>query len=547
MVILGANGMSLTLPRTRSFTAAGLIIAMLAGVGLPYLLPRTGVFYSLLVPTLVAAAAVGFVRCGLLFLIPYLVFLDVGSLTLGVANDYVGLPSFGDAFTAQRLEGVILGSQLAVALALACFKPRAIEHEASHSPTPLEIGLFAFFVGGAAAGLVVGLLNQNGPIYLVGDTYKLLLMPALYVLVRLLVKASEVRPVLAAVVWCEFVCTTLVLSLERLLTAGEGHLERLGGPSMLPFIYFLVLFIHEQRPQKRMRYLLLLTTCVFAVAITASRRCWITALVICVLLALTENKGRLVRATTQIVASACVVSALVALFPVTRSLAQAMISDSLSKLHETYVGGRLGQSGLQKLYEVNRSLDGTVRSGRLVPTILGNGSGAQFTDWWAAQGGPGVQVYAETDYRIHNIHNTYSSALFRMGLIGLGVLLVFVTIVLRVLFRLNSAQGGLPKEYRLTVEVLLLFFTVTFLLDMNSIYCVIGEYYAGVLFGLIGVLDREAAFRRKPVVAPRRGRLTAPRWLAPRIVSPGRERALAGHCVGGARGAEVGKVTTGNA
>ena len=116
--------------------------------------------------------------------------------------------------------------------------------------------------------------------------------------------------------------------------------------------------------------------------------------------------------------------------------------------------------------------------------IAGFGNGAEFYAPSAALG-----MGSKPGYK-HHIHNGYVSLLFRMGIVGLVIFLLFAYVELKTMRRtvmsVRSGAGGLKAEVAVIPTTLFAYFILT-LVEFLTIYVFIGDIKWGVLLGIFRV------------------------------------------------------------
>jgi hypothetical protein len=462
--------------------------------------------------TLGAATIVGFWHYGLLFAIPYL-----------VAFDAFGWEVIGkmETIDPQRTWTVLMACQILLLFVLAAVRRRRGHRALTFAnPPAFEILLLVLFIGMNVFAAVVGLVHENAKIYILSDMYKCLLIPAVYLLVQLIADSTETEFLLATAA-LGVLAADLAQAGERFFAAFQGSVLRLGGPSILPFVYFLYYGLHAKGSGRRRISLALFLVSAITVIATNSIRAFVEAAVALFLVLLIERKDR-VKSLLR-VASAflllVVLGGLLAAWPATRGAFTTLYTDTEHKLmSETFVNGELGASEEGRIEQINVALDGTVRSGSISRAILGNGNGAQFLDWGNALRGTGYYRILQgwdAGFMDHTLHDTYCAVLFRMGIVGLALFLAFIACLLWVVGSLLLGGVRLAAGERQVLQVLFVYLLLSFALELNIHYTLFGYVQWGVVLGIVGILARKYAVPRAAGAHLRPHAVPVPNWNTP--------------------------------
>jgi len=132
----------------------------------------------------------------------------------------------------------------------------------------------------------------------------------------------------------------------------------------------------------------------------------------------------------------------------------------------------------RRIVETRAALNTLTDPPNILNYVVGFGNGAEFYAPSAALG-----MGSEPGYK-HHIHNGYVSMLFRMGIFGLGIFLLFVLSMLRNMYCFIKYHSGKPETSEILISKTVFVYFVATLVELLTIYSFIGDIKWGVLFGL---------------------------------------------------------------
>lgn len=400
--------------------------------------------------------------------------------------------SAGDEGQRSGLEryGLVLAGATAVAFVLALANNREADWFSRRGAPALD-GIMLVFVFVAAMAAAIGLASGNSTTYLLGDVYRIAILPAGYFLtvfgVRNEFHARQVVVILGLCLLAQHVRDALY-SLDVLAAGGQGRVKSVFWIQNLAGVIALALLAFSAvTPAKRIT---LVYGALFMLVVGLSRgfRTYLLALA-CVVLAPLFVRPSNLPAFARGTASALLICAPALLAALMFVPAAATLVDDISTSFEA----RLSAAGsAQDTSASQRSLELDLVVDRLtsdpVALFAGTGAGAVYQlPYWAST--YALQVYADDDGRIHNVHNSYGSMALRAGLSGLAAIIALFAIGLWQGLRLtridNSALGWLPFLIVLAYTLASPFF-----------FFVPGDIVFAIVLGLLSTRLRIAADER---------------------------------------------------
>jgi hypothetical protein len=390
---------------------------------------------------------------------------------------------------ALRLQGAIVGVGIILLAAYAAI--RCVRARVRVFPRFVFEWAAASMIALAATGALVGFANRNETVYVLGDTYKLAVVPLTCFATITLV--PDLKAALRVITW-----VVVTGAAGALLLAGQYFESIVKGqstygkalPSLFVLIYLLVV-LGERR--ERWQKTLILTTAAGSVLalvfLSLIRTGWIVAAIAtgCVTALFPR---RLVKILAGLIVAATVFAGLVfvAARPVETKVASSLYAEvaqrvsDLRGLDRTEVAGTVGASSAgERRIEVEDSLADLTAAGP-VAFIVGRGNGAEYPTVL-----PVVDPTTEPEHR-HQIHVTWISALYRTGIPGLVILVALVAGAIGTAWRGLKIARGDTRAFR--GQAILASWITASAVGLTSVYGLIGEPIWGIALGLLGVMTR---------------------------------------------------------
>ena len=407
----------------------------------------------------------------------------------GVSELVVSSPLYQNATFSQaalRLQAVFVAAALLCALLLALFD-RGHALPALGRLKPFEVAIVAL-APLAAAGALVGLLMHNDLVYLVGDSYRLAIVPFGWLMVVWLVRDRRgIRAVLLSLVLVALL--GLLFSLWRVLEAFAGGTTTYGiGVGSAPLLVIVGLLVLTYKTLSPARTALVTSTVVLALTLnllSLSRNQMLGALVAIVAFAvLVGRRGARALGVLAVSAVAAGLLAVVAIPGVATQL-DGMVDAAQRRVQA--IGQDVGgtspteNSISERGTEARDSFADLQREG-VVGVFVGRGTGALFPTGLNPAGAQGVPAGSR-----HHIHITWASVLYRSGLVGLIVLALLVLGAITEAWR--GARRARGPDDALMWGTVALWLVVT-AVALNFAYGLVGELVWAIMLGLLSSLAR---------------------------------------------------------
>ena len=398
-----------------------------------------------------------------------------------------------------RLQGIVPGLTFGVvAVYLVLFR----HHKWHVRLLAHELWLVIFSLFGLYSALI-GLIRYNNPVYLIGDTFKYVFFLLAYLVVALVSKTVRTRIwVFEALVTLgiAYNIATLLIQNFNFLVLSKATLGR--GMDFLSWIYLLLVLGHWRAFRRggvnRWWFSLLAILVVFTGILSLERRDWLI-LVVSVLGVAWVSRYKVSTTLSLVLIIATLAVLVVILGLVFREQIYTLQNFVLRRVAFTF-GSEAGldPSSLRRFGEIKFATEYVMESGGIPNFFLGMGSGAQYFSPEAVPA-HNIRSGAPEAGFLHQIHNTYFSVLFRMGVFALVILILFLTSLMSQTYRhlrfirLHMASGHLQMERFLLTATLFLFLVITVMVAWNISYG-IGDIQVAVALGLLGAELRD----RKP-------------------------------------------------
>ncbi|MBD3183957.1 hypothetical protein GF312_16855 [Candidatus Poribacteria bacterium] len=330
--------------------------------------------------------------------------------------------------------------------------------------------------------LMVGLIRRNDMIFLIGDTYKFLVIPLAYFCTTQSLKSKDAVKLFLFIIILETV-TTMGSFAYYLLRLVSGSYQRspIHSISVLAFVFFMV----SLTSKKSISYLFLTVVIGITALLSGARTLWIQLLLCPLVIFLVMRKIVIVKVLFRQAFVVMLITALISLAygHILKDIAGEVtyrITKTMNLL-ETDQSINPTISSDRRVVEVKASLGTMFDSPNILNVLLGFGNGAEFYAPSAALGMGSAPGYK------HHIHNGYVSLLFRMGLIGLLIFLIFsFSIINSISKKISSPVALHPLSFNVATSILV-YFMLT-LIEFLTIYNLIGEIKWGILLGIFRVI-----------------------------------------------------------
>jgi hypothetical protein len=422
----------------------------------------------------------------------FLLLLDVGLRSILEQTSLYVSATYSQP--ALRAEGVVVGTALFGALAVALY--RQLRSRSWSSLVWLRLSLLDKLVLAlailAVSGAVIGDLNGNKQLFVLGDTYRILVVPAAYFVIRITAARADAWHSLiigAFVVGLGVAAVQCVKILERI--AHGQWLNGVGSPPLITLAVLLAVLAFASLTWRRY-----VVTCAAFLAVTGlillslTRGLWIVAVVMIVAATALGRMRGMVRILlpTAVVATAAVALAVTSTTVVGRQL-HARLRDVIKEEHASMslLPVPPATSVDERQIEANDAIADEQTHGPAA-FVIGRGSGAEY-----ATALPRIETTSSDGHR-HQIHVTWVSLIFRYGFIGLALVLAIIGVASRLAIRALRRSRG---EERIAPAALCLWLLGTTLALTNS-YGFLGELAWGIVLAVIVECDRARAGRAQP-------------------------------------------------
>jgi hypothetical protein len=429
-------------------------------------------------------------------------------------------PLYQDAAFSQpaiRLQGAITGLAVFLALMYVIVRIAKVPGRAVRFPGSAFEFALVLLLPLAVIGFIVGYFEGNQLSYLLGDTYRLGLVPCIsFIVVQLTATRAAALRVLVAFAIAGALSSSLVLIGDvRALAACASAYAR-GEPNLLLLVVILAALGSRVFTTHDWRFYALAAVgglTLFLSFVSLGRTSWGTSVLV-LLLTLLVFRTAALRGLLAVGAFAAVAIGLVLLpLPICARPAEPQATSGptgsespaptertthvtappLAVQLEQRVGDLVRGNAESSSEAISASslvvrkveADEAIRDlARLGPVgfITGRGNGAEFPSSL-----PIVDPTTRPGQH-HQIHVTWVSVLYRNGLLGLSVVLFLVVAALRTAWRalVVSRRQRLDVVASVAIAMWLLASTVA----LTTVYGLIGDFSWGVVFGLLGAIVR---------------------------------------------------------
>ncbi len=396
-----------------------------------------------------------------------------------------------------RLQASLLGGP-AIALAVV-LAGRALRAGDVRRPRFFFEWMLGGFVLVAGSSLLVGLWHQNPIWYVLGDSYRWLVTPAVYVLVHRYVDARRA-----------WLCFLTLISIQVITDLSWGALRlsrevyRVESPYLLPIAVAMVAIASgsPRRPWTRSlgaaSYLFVV---LFVSLASLARANWVAPAVISVLVALT-TRSRALASVARTSLLFLLVTAVVVATPTGRQRVERALGQAWLRAARTDVGfppppgstsprrpgaeSVITESLQIRLFEATNALRQLGASCGSGAYLVGCGAGAFVHD-------PSLRItkdHFEGGGRQHHIHVTPINILFRTGALGLVVFTGFMAGFAWVLYGADRGhRSKMDRETDFVFQVYRVLLPVSLMLSFTR-FDFVGELSWAIQFALLGSMMR---------------------------------------------------------
>ena len=377
-----------------------------------------------------------------------------------------------------RVQGVGAGAAILPFAAVALAQP--FVRRRMGRPRLLPLTLAGLVVLGALT-TAIGALQGNDLGYVLGDAYKFVLAPIVFLTCTTFVKKAEQWRFL----WRFAALSGLLLSLVGMVIQfyklGVGWRYRLGADIDIYALAVAVL-LYASHPRRKVRgaALLAVVGLVVAAVVSLERRDWVyVAMVWALALTLSGTTRSRLRLLYLAVAGCVLLLAVVAaLYLLMPDVLSGTVQNLEQRIAYTLGGTGADTSVTRRLDEVDYIVQ-ELRDSAAIHWAIGLGQGAEFHDPWSGKAG-------SLPWLVHNVHNTYVGVVFRTGIAGLLLVAAFVVLSLglaRQCIR-HARREGFSLDL-VFLQAALIYLMVVFVVEWN-VAPSLGDIQTAVVIGLLG-------------------------------------------------------------
>lgn len=345
--------------------------------------------------------------------------------------------------------------------------------------------ILAWFLVLDIAVFCVGLMNGNDFIYLLGDTYKLVIVP-LICLTGLMIYNRDLplEKIIKAIFYIILGVFFVEFSFQIAAIILRHHPIIFSVDSFMVPLTLLLL-----KTYKKWWYWPLIITCLASAILSLKRTNWVIVLVI-VGLAFFIDLGLRKSIWLFVVRGLKLMSVIIFLVIITfwplRSMYLTAWSSVSYRLHST---GLQDSSSVARFAEADAAIRHMQAQNHWSVWLFGMGNGAK----WNYKFYKGItdEKYRPlvSDYTTHEIHNTFGVFIFRTGFIGLLLYLWFMANILWQIWQ-KLRHGSTDVNYNIYLKVLFVFLILRFVTG-SSAFIFWGDFMMGVAVVLTSYLLRQ--------------------------------------------------------
>lgn len=350
-------------------------------------------------------------------------------------------------------------------------------------PDGLTLVLGGMVIWGGAT-MLLGIVRGNNIGYILGDTYKFMLIPITYWVCLETVSQPRQRRFL----WKFLIASGLVISIIGMMIQfykfAIGWPYRLGkGVDLLALVIFVLLYSSSSRKLTNRLSLLAVTLLVLGAVVSLQRRDWLSVMLV-LILGMLINKGwprvRLIWLTLTMSVLLLVGFLFLGLaFP---GVLEGTMMRLGQRLAFTLEGNGPDQNVMRRFDEAKYVMREFQDASPLY-VVTGLGQGAEFYDPVSGKVGSRAEL-------VHNVHNTYVSVIFRTGVIGLLLVGGFALLSLKLVYECaRRARRYRVLSDHVFLQATLIYLLVSFIVHWN-VAPGIGEIQIATIIGLVASARR---------------------------------------------------------
>jgi hypothetical protein len=389
---------------------------------------------------------------------------------------------------ALRVQGAAVGIvvfSLAVVVVLVGLS-RAYVRDRVIEWTWLDIGM-ASIVPLAVVGAAIGLVNANKPVFIVGDTYKLLVVSAAYCVVRVTCRHRHEAEKLFVGIAVLALAVGVLQAVKILSRLAEGaQLNGVGAPPLIGLAGALAATALWQTSwRRRWATATALAAMLLLTFLSMTRGLWVVMAVMVLAAVLAAPHAMVRRAGPPFLLTALLMATLVAVpTPVSAQLQNRLseVTRQGPAVATLMPPADLVSSLDERRWEIQDSLVELSRHG-MVAAVFGRGSGAEYPTALDR-----IEDTSDEGHR-HQIHVTWVSVLYRHGILGLLVLVGVLSAAAIGLLRAVRRAGGFGPDLTGIVLLGLGLWLLGAAIDLTDAYGFFGDVAWGVLLAVTALVS----------------------------------------------------------
>lgn len=387
---------------------------------------------------------------------------------------------------AYEIYGIITGLAILLAALLALFNHGTSLRLVHLKTAPLDRILLCFLVL-AGFSFCVGVLAGNQFSYVLSDTYRIVMLPVIYWTITLCVRSSKHAQSIISTLAALLVIQQArdgITAMSVLTAEGPARIDAVFWvQNLVAVLIFVALASGTDRPSRRV-FFLAMAVVVLLIGLASAFRTYIGVLALVAICMVLLRRGALIRSSRQmippIVLAALVVVVVGLAVPSVQRVATTSI-ETLTLRFDRFLSG--DENTAQGRSAENAAILARMRE-QPMRFITGFGVGAEY-DLPLDASIYAAQLASWNEYRVHNIHNSYTTMLFRSGLAGVVLLVALFLAGLRLAYRV-------PQVWSSPLAWVPFLIVLTFAACSWFFYFVPGDIVFAVGLGLAGAVLRSA-------------------------------------------------------